>query len=55
MIRSFSDRETERVWNGIRSRKLPDDLQNKGLIKLTLLNRRQCLSSKQDIGNNGEG
>jgi proteic killer suppression protein len=39
MIRSFGDRETELVWSGVRSRKLPGDIQNKALVKLTLLNR----------------
>ncbi len=43
MIRSFSDRETELVWNGVRSRKLPADIQNKALVKLTLLNRSATL------------
>ena len=28
MIRSFADPETERIWDGQRSRKLPSDIQN---------------------------
>ena len=29
MIRSFAaDKETERIWSGLRSRKLPPDIQN---------------------------
>lgn len=43
MIRSFGDRETELVWSGVRSRKLPGDIQNKALVKLTLLNRSATL------------
>jgi proteic killer suppression protein len=43
MIRSFGDRETELVWNGVRSRKLPGDIQNKALVKLTLINRSATL------------
>lgn len=39
MIRNFADRETERIWNGLRSRKLPPDIQDKALVKLALLNR----------------
>lgn len=39
MIRSFADRETERLWEGIRSRRLPPDIQDKALVKLRLLNR----------------
>ena len=27
MIRSFADEETERIWGGRRSRKLPPDIQ----------------------------
>ena len=38
MIRSFADPETERVWNGERSRKLPDDIQDRALIRLRMLN-----------------
>lgn len=39
MIHSFLDRETELVWNGRRSRKLPPDIQQRALAKLRLLNR----------------
>lgn len=43
MIRSFADRETERIWIGVRSRQLPVDIQQKALVKLTLINRAQTL------------
>ncbi len=39
MIISFADKETERIWSGLRSRKLPPDIQDRGLAKLKLLNR----------------
>lgn len=39
MIRSFSDPETETVWNLRRSRKLPPDIQRTALRKLRQLNR----------------
>ena len=39
MIRSFRDRETERIWNGQRSRRLPGDMQDVALRKLRQLNR----------------
>ena len=39
MIRSFADKETERVWNGIASRRLPLEVQQAGLRKLRILNR----------------
>jgi proteic killer suppression protein len=37
MIRSFADRETELVWQGIRSKRLPLDVQRGGLRKLELI------------------
>ena len=37
MIRSFADRETELVWNGSGSRKLPSDIQQMARRKLTQL------------------
>ena len=38
MIRSFKDKETENIWNGIVSKKLPRDIQNIGRRKLRMLN-----------------
>ena len=38
MIRSFRDRETERVWSGERSRRLPGEMQDAALRKLRLVN-----------------
>jgi toxin HigB-1 len=43
MIRSFAGRETEMVWQGIRSRRLPEDVQQTGLRKLRILNRSASL------------
>jgi proteic killer suppression protein len=34
MIRSFADPETEKIWNGIRSRRLPADIQLRARGKL---------------------
>ena len=39
MIRSFVDKETERVWNGQRSRKLPPDIQQTARRKLRQIGR----------------
>ena len=39
MIRSFADKETERVWEGFHSRRLPQDIQDVALRKLRILNR----------------
>jgi proteic killer suppression protein len=38
MIASFRDRETEKIWNGERSRRLPGDIQAAALRKLRLIN-----------------
>jgi proteic killer suppression protein len=37
MIVSFTDKETEKIWQGIRSRKLPPDIQERALRKLRQL------------------
>ena len=52
MIRSFASRETELVWQGIRSRRLPDDVQRGALRKLMYLNRvRQIADLREPPGN----
>jgi proteic killer suppression protein len=43
MIRSFADAETELVWSGRRSRRLPPDIQTPALRKLRLLNQARVL------------
>jgi len=43
MIRSFSDDETEKIFNRERSRRLPPDIQQTALRKLRMLNRAQSL------------
>lgn len=37
MIRSFADRETELIWEGRRSRRLPPDIQDRALVRLRML------------------
>ena len=44
MIRSFADPETERIWAGMRSRKLPPDIQAVALRKLRLINQARTVS-----------
>jgi proteic killer suppression protein len=44
MIQSFADPETELIWSGRRSRKLPPDIQNVALRKLRLLNQTKVLN-----------
>jgi proteic killer suppression protein len=41
MIRSFGSKETESIWNGVRVRKLPLDIQSMGRRKLRMLNNSQ--------------
>lgn len=43
MIRSFVDKEAEQIWSGLRSRKLPPDIQNRALDRLRMLNRARTL------------
>ncbi|NOX60803.1 MAG: type II toxin-antitoxin system RelE/ParE family toxin [Chloroflexi bacterium] len=43
MIRSFRDKEAERIFRRQRSRKLPDDIQRVALRKLRMLHRSQTL------------
>jgi proteic killer suppression protein len=52
VIASFADPETEKIWNGLRSRRLPPDIQNKALVKLRLINQaRQLDDLKVPPGN----
>ena len=39
MLKSFADRETELIWSGRRSRKLPADIQNIALRKLRMIDQ----------------
>jgi proteic killer suppression protein len=43
MIVAFRDAETERIWRGVRSRRLPGDIQAVALRKLRLLNNARTL------------
>ena len=43
MIRSFKCRETEKIWKGTRSQRLPTDIQERALRKLRQLNASICL------------
>lgn len=43
MIRSFADPETERIWNRERSRKLPPDIQQSAMRRLTLIDTATSL------------
>jgi proteic killer suppression protein len=43
MIQGFADKETEKIWFGRSSRKLPTDIQAVSLRKLRLLNQARIL------------
>lgn len=52
MIRSFADKETRRIWNGVRSRKLPPEIQDRALDKLKMLNRAKSLDDLRNPPSN---
>jgi proteic killer suppression protein len=52
MIRSFADEETERIWNGERSRKLPRDIQDRALVRFRMLNRAKSLDDLRNPPSN---
>lgn len=43
MIRTFSNSETERVWQGLKSRDYPSEIQKRAFDKLKMLNRAKTL------------
>ena len=43
MIHGFADKETELIWTGVRSRRLPGDMQSAALRKLRMLNQARKL------------
>lgn len=43
MIRNFKDKETQKIFDRQRSRKLPSDIQQVALRKLRMLNRAENL------------
>lgn len=52
MIRSFACKETERIWLGRVSRKLPADIQPRALAKLALLNRVKTIDDLRNPPSN---
>ena len=50
MIRSFASTSThtERIWNGLRSKRVPPDVQKRALDKLKVLNR---VKSRDELRN----
>ena len=44
MIKTFGDKETEKVWNGIYSKKLPSEIQPIARRKLRMINNAQDIN-----------
>ena len=44
MIISFGSTDTEQIWNGIRVKKMPIEIQNVGRRKLRMLNNSKNIS-----------
>ena len=44
MINSFGSKETEKIWNGERVKRLPPEIQKIGRRKLRMLNNSQNIS-----------
>ena len=41
MIRSFGSKDTEKIWNGVRVKKIPLQIQKSGRRKLRMINNAQ--------------
>ena len=44
MLKTFGDKETEKIWKGILSRKLPNEIQNIARRKLRMINNAQDIT-----------
>ena len=44
MIKSFGSKETEQIWKGRRSKKLPVEIQQIGRRKLRMINNAQTIN-----------
>jgi len=44
MIKSFKSKETEKIWKGVISTKLPTEIQNIIMRKLRMINNSESLS-----------
>lgn len=52
MIKTFADKEIERLWHGLRSRKLPPDIQDRALTRLKMLNSASTLDDLRNPPSN---
>ena len=44
MIRSFNSKETQKIWEGSQSKKIPADIQNVARRKLRMINNAQNIN-----------
>jgi len=44
MIKSFGDKQTERIWQGVFSKRYPNQIQNVARRKLRMINNAQNLN-----------
>ena len=44
MIEGFGDREAEKIWTGVLSKKLPNEIQNVARRKLRMINNAQDIN-----------
>ena len=54
MIRSFANTntQTERIWQGLRGKRVPQDVQSRALDKLKMLNRSKTLEDLRNPPSN---
>jgi toxin HigB-1 len=54
MIRSFANTptKTERIWNGLHSKRLPSDVASRALDKLRMLNRAKTIDDLRNPPSN---
>jgi proteic killer suppression protein len=44
VIKTFGDKESEKIWSGIRSKKLPNEIQDTARRKLRMMNNAQDIN-----------
>lgn len=52
MIRCFANPETEKIWRGERSRKLPPDIQQRAFIRLQMIEAAEILEDLRNPPSN---
>lgn len=53
MIESFKDKETQKIWNEIYSKRYPNNIQRIGLRKLILIHRTKDVNDLKIPSGNG--